>query len=317
MTSATPVPLLVLMPLDADRTARIAAAGFAPHVAATPEARREAIREGSAATRAVLTNGASGLTAAEIAALPKLEIICAIGVGYENVDVAAARARGIVVTHGRGTNAVPVADHAMALMLGIARGIAEADAAVRRGDWLKARAPRPSITGKRLGILGLGEIGLEIARRAAGGFGMQVAYHNRREREGCAYPWMPSVPALAEWCDFLMIATPGGAGTRHLVDAAALDALGPAGFLINIGRGSVIDQAALIAALGERRIAGAALDVVDGEPVVPPEFATLGNVIITPHIGGRAPEAVQATAALVIGNLRAHFAGQPVLTPIG
>lgn len=310
-----PIPLLVLMPLDADRAARIAAGGFTPILASTPEARAATIAA-SPHMRAVLTNGATGLTAAEMDAMPKLEIICAIGVGYENVDVAAARARGITLTHGPGTNTVPVADHAMGLMLAVVRGIVATDAMVRRGDWLKARAPRPSISGKKLGILGLGQIGLEIARRAEAGFGMSIGYHNRRPREDAAHPWLPSVRELAAWADILMIATPGGPGTRHLVDAAALDALGPSGFLVNIGRGSVIDQPALIAALREGRIAGAALDVVDGEPEVPMEMRGLANLVITPHLGGRAPEAVQATAALLIENLRAHFSGRPVLTPI-
>ncbi|UPY36194.1 2-hydroxyacid dehydrogenase [Sediminicoccus sp. KRV36] len=310
-----PIPLLILNPLDPERVARIAAGGFAPQLAVGPAARAAAIAA-LPQTRAVLTNGATGFTAAEMAALPRLEIICAIGVGHENIDVAAARARGITVTHGPGTNAASVADHAMALLLGLLRGIPQADAAVKRGEWMGARGPRPSVSGKRLGILGLGEIGLLIAQRAEAGFAMPIAYHNRRPREGCAYPWMASAAELAAWADVLMIAAPGGAATRHLVDAAALEALGPAGFLVNIGRGSVVDQPALIQALREGRIAGAALDVVDGEPVVPAEMLDLPNLIITPHIAGRSPEAVLATATLVVANLRAHFAGQPVLTPV-
>ncbi|MEI6158536.1 MAG: 2-hydroxyacid dehydrogenase [Roseococcus sp.] len=311
-----PIPLLVLNPLDADRLARIAAGGFAPQTALGPEARAEAIAA-LPDTRAVLTNGATGFTAAEMDALPKLEIICAIGVGHENIDVAAARARGIVVTHGPGTNAPSVADHAVALMLALMRDIPRADAAVKRGEWMGVRWPRPMISGKRLGILGLGEIGLMIAARARGGFAMEIAYHNRRAREGCAYAWMDSVQALAEWADVLLIAAPGGAATRHLVDAAVLTALGPSGFLVNIGRGSVVDQEALIAVLQEGRIAGAAIDVVDGEPEVPEAMRTFSNLIITPHIAGRSPEAVLATATLVVTNLQAHFAGQPVLTPVG
>lgn len=310
-----PIPLLVLNPLDAERVARIAAGGFAPRLALGPEARAAAITE-MPGLRAVLTNGATGFTAAEMDALPQLEIICAIGVGHETIDVAAARARGITVTYGPGTNAASVADHAMALLLALLRGVPQADAAVKRGEWMGARAPRPLVSGKRLGILGLGEIGLLIAQRAGAGFAMEIAYHNRRARPGCAHAWMESAQALAAWADVLLIAAPGGEATRHLVDATVLDALGRAGFLVNIGRGSVVDQAALIAALREGRIAGAALDVVDGEPVVPPAMLTLPNLIITPHIAGRSPEAILATAALVVENLRAHFAGRPVLTPV-
>ena len=311
-----PIPLLVLNPLDPQRLALIAAGGFAPELALGAEARGAAIAR-LPDTRAVLTNGATGFTAAEMAALPKLEIICAIGVGYENIDVAAARARGIVVTYGPGTNAPSVADHAMALMLAVLRDVPRADAAVKRGEWMGMRWPRPMVSGKRLGILGLGETGLMIAQRAVGGFAMEMAYHNRRPRPGCAYRWMASVPDLAAWADVLLIAAPGGDGTRHLVDASALEALGPAGYLVNIGRGSVVDQAALVAALQAGRIAGAALDVVDGEPEVPASMRALPNLIITPHIAGRSPEAVLATARLLVANLQAHFEGRAVLTPVG
>ena len=310
------LPLLVLMPLDPDRAARIAAGGFAPILAPAPDERAAAIKDWPD-LRAVLTNGATGFTAAEMDALPKLEIICAIGVGHENIDVAAARVRGIVVTHGPGTNASSVADHALALLLALARDIPAADAAAKSGRWMAARQPRATVSGKRLGILGLGEIGLEVARRAQGGFGMEIAYHNRRAREGCAHEWLPSVTALAQWSEFLVIAAPGGAATRHLVDAGVLAALGPSGFLINIGRGSVVETAALVEALNRGVIAGASLDVLEGEPHVPPSLAACPNLILTPHIAGRSPEAIAATAELVVENLRAHFAGQPVPTPVG
>ncbi|WP_431303246.1 2-hydroxyacid dehydrogenase [Sediminicoccus sp. BL-A-41-H5] len=311
----SPIPLLVLNPLDAERLARIAEGGFAPHVALGPEARAKAIAE-MPDLRCVLTNGATGFTAAEMDALPRLEIICAIAVGTETIDVAAARARGIVVTHGPGTNAPSVADHAMALMLALLRDIPRLDAAVKAGEWMGVRWPRPMVSGRRLGILGLGEIGAMIAARAQGGFGMEIAYHNRRPREGVAHRWLPSAQALADWAEVLLIAAPGGAATRHLVDAAALDALGAQGYLVNIGRGSVVDQAALIEALRENRIAGAAIDVVDGEPEVPEAMRALPNLIITPHIAGRSPESILATASLVVANLQAHFAGRPVLTPV-
>lgn len=310
-----PIPLLVLNPLDDERLARIAEGGFAPRVALGPEARARAIAA-SPDLRCVLTNGATGFTAAEMDALPRLEIICAIAVGTENIDLAAARARGIVVTHGPGTNAPSVADHAMALMLALLRDIPRLDAAVKAGEWMGVRWPRPMVSGRRLGILGLGEIGGMVAARAQGGFAMEIAYHNRAPRAGCAHRWLPSARALAEWAEVLLVAAPGGAATRHLVDAAVLEALGPSGYLVNIGRGSVVDQAALVAALAGSRIAGAAIDVVDGEPEVPEALRALPNLIITPHIAGRSPEAILATAALVVANLQAHFAGRPVLTPV-
>lgn len=311
-----PIPLLVQIPLDPLRLARIEAAGFEIHHAPTPGQRAEMIPRLAPVLRAVLTNGATGLSAEAIAALPRLEIICCIGVGHETVDLKAARARGITVTNGPATNDVTVADHTWALILSAARGIPSADAAVRRGAWMESRGPRPMVFGKRLGIIGLGNIGRQIAERGERGFDMEIAYHNRSPRPESPYAYLPSVKALAEWSDFLVIATPGGAGTRHLVDAEVLDALGPKGFLINIGRGSVVDTEALVAALTQNRIGGAAIDVVDGEPEVPPALAAAPNLIITPHIAGRSPEALMATASLVAANLSAHFAGEPVKTPV-
>ncbi|MFD2138915.1 2-hydroxyacid dehydrogenase [Ancylobacter oerskovii] len=311
-----PIPLLAVIALAPEARSRLEEAGFEV-IAAEAGGRAGAIGgSGARAVRAVLTNGSTGLGAEDIAALPGLEIICALGAGHEGIDLAAARARGIVVTHGPGTNAACVADHAMMLLMAVARGVVGADAAVRRGDWEGARQLRPMISGKKLGILGLGTIGAAIARRGAGGFGMPVAYHSRTPREGTGWLHLPSAAALAAWADFLVVATPGGAATRHLVDEAVLAALGPEGFLVNISRGSVVDTRALIAALQQGRLAGAALDVVEGEPDVPRELTELGNVVLTPHMAGRAPEAAKAPLGLVIDNLRAHFAGQAVLTPV-
>jgi lactate dehydrogenase-like 2-hydroxyacid dehydrogenase len=264
----------------------------------------------------VLTNGSTGICAADIAALPNLEIICSLGAGFEKVDLDAARARSIAVTNGPGTNDASVADHAMALLMSVVRGIPQANAAVRQGRWARSRQPRPMISGKKLGILGLGNIGMQIACRGIGGFGMTVGYHSRRPRENTPFLHFATPVALAHWADFMVVATPGGAGTLHMVDAAVLDALGPEGFLVNIARGSVVDTAALAQALAQARIAGAALDVLEGEPDVPAELLGLENLVLTPHIAGRSPEAVAATVQLVIDNLNAHFSGQPVLTPV-
>jgi len=308
------IPLLILIESAHDFLPVIEDRGFRCILATTPEKRAQAIRDHADEIRVVLTRGATGFYAEEMAALPKLELICSLGVGFENIDVAAARARGLQVTHGPGANATSVADHAMALLLGAARHLPQADAWVRQGHWNGFMGPQ--VSGKRLGIVGLGTIGLEIARRGTNAFGMTVGYYNRRPRPETGYAYYDSPRALAEASDFLVVATPGGADTRHLVNAAVLDALGPQGYLVNIARGSVVDTEALIAALAERRIAGAGLDVVEGEPVVPPALLKLDNVVLTPHSAGRSPEAVSATVALFLENATAHFAGKPVLTPV-
>jgi lactate dehydrogenase-like 2-hydroxyacid dehydrogenase len=264
---------------------------------------------------AVLTNGATGITAAAIEALPALRIIVAIGAGYEHLDLAAARRRGIALAHGRGTNDFCVADHAFALLLAAVRDIPRADRLTHAGRWSEARGQRPVVFRKRLGILGLGTIGLQIARRAAG-FDMSIGYHNRRPRADVPYRYFADVASLAAFADNLVVVCPGGPATRHLVNASVLDALGPTGFLVNVARGSVVDTAALEAALRARRIAGAALDVVEGEPVVPEGLRDLPNIVLTPHMGGQSPESVGATIRLAIDNFKAHFAGHPVLTPI-
>jgi lactate dehydrogenase-like 2-hydroxyacid dehydrogenase len=310
------IPVLVVIEIATESLKRLDAAGYDLHVANTAAERARIIATVGPTIRAVLTNGSTGLDAQDLAALPALEIVCALGAGHETIDLPALKARGIVATHGPGTNDGSVADHAMALLMSIARDVPQADAAARRGDWSKWRQMRPMISGKNLGIVGLGNIGMQIARRGAGGFDMPVAYYNRRPRDGSPYRYFADLIELAKWSDFMVIATPGGPPTRHLVNAAVLDALGPDGFLINIARGSVVDTAALTASLKNGGIAGAALDVLEGEPDVPADLAQLGNVVLTPHIAGRSPEAIAATAGLVIDNLQAHFSGRDVLTPV-
>ncbi|MCS3472961.1 lactate dehydrogenase-like 2-hydroxyacid dehydrogenase [Pseudomonas sp. JUb42] len=287
--------------------------GFQLILAQTPAARAEALATRREDIAAVVTRGPLGFYAAEMDALPNLRIICVSGAGYENVELPAAEARGITVTNGAGVNASTVADHTLSLLLALVRDIAQADASVRRGEWRKLI--RPSFEGKRIGILGLGAVGMAIARRALG-FGMSVNYHSRSPRQDLDFHYCPSPLALALESDFLILATPGGAGTRHMVNDQVLEALGPEGFLVNIARGSVIDTAALIAALQQRRIAGAALDVFDDEPRVDEALKTLDNVLLSPHVGGFSPEASEDSVRLVGKNLAAYFAGEPVLTPI-
>jgi lactate dehydrogenase-like 2-hydroxyacid dehydrogenase len=290
-------------------------AHYTIHHAPTVAGRMEVARQSGHKIRAIVTNGTTIIPDALMDMLPQLGLICAQGVGYEGVDLPSARSRGIVVTHGPGTNANSVADHTMALMLGVMRDIPANDARVRAGKWRDGSSMCPTPTGKKLGLLGMGAIAQRIARRAAG-FDMDIAYHSRREIPASGLTYIPSLLALAEWADVLVIAVPGGAATRHMVDAAVLAALGPDGYLVNIGRGTVVDTAALVAALRARTLAGAALDVIEGEPAVPEELRTLPNLVLSPHIGGRSPESTQATITLVLQNLEAFFAGRPVLTPV-
>ena len=214
--------VLVLVETVNDYLPLLESEGFELILAPTPLSRAEAIASHGARIDAVLTRGPLGLSGEEMAALPLLKIICVIGAGYEQVDLQAASNRGITVTNGAGANASSVADHAMALLLSLVRGIPQADAGIRRGEWNKLRLP--SLAGKRMGILGLGAVGQAIAKRAANGFDMSVSYHNRQPRPDTPYTWCASLTELAGAVDFLIVATPGGSDTRHLVNGPVLDA---------------------------------------------------------------------------------------------
>ncbi|MBI6954812.1 2-hydroxyacid dehydrogenase [Pseudomonas sp. B21-023] len=306
--------VLVLVETVDDYLPLLEQAGYRLIRASSPQMRADAIARHAGEIDAVLTRGPLGLTADEIATLTQLKIICVIGAGYEQVDLEAAAARGITVTNGAGANAGPVADHAMALLLALLRDIPRADASTRRGEW--NRVISPSVSGKRLGIIGLGAVGQAIARRASQGFDMNVSYHSRAPRQDQPYTWYDSPLHLADAVDILVVATPGGAATRHLVDAPVLAALGAEGYLVNIARASVVDTTALVTALEQGVIAGAALDVFDDEPAVPAVLKALGNTVLTPHVAGQSPEAARDTVTLVLRNLQAFFAGEPVLTPV-
>ncbi|MFM0246756.1 2-hydroxyacid dehydrogenase [Paraburkholderia sediminicola] len=306
--------LLVLIPLkDASR----ASVEAAFDVVYAPDAtqRAAAIAAHGEAIRAVLTNGTTGLTAADIDRMPQLEFVSVLGAGYENLAVDHARSRGIVLVSGAGTNDHCVADHAFALLLAVVRDVPQLDQATREGVWRDTLPMRPNVSGKRLGIVGLGNIGAKVARRGAG-FDMEIGYHNRKPRENASLLYFDSVQELAQWCDFLVVATPGGAGTHHLIGAKVLEALGPNGFVINVSRGSVVDTAALAQALTAGTIAGAGLDVYEGEPHPPGALLKLRNVVLTPHVGGRSPEAIAASVDNFLANAKRHFAGEAVLTPI-
>ena len=266
--------------------------------------------------RAIAASGESKVPRELIAQLPALEMISVFGVGYDGVDVVAARERGIAVTHTPNVLNDEVADLAIALMLAVSRRIVEADRFVRSGQWPNGPMPLArKVSGARLGIVGLGRIGQAIATRAEA-FGMSVAYTSRSEKAGVAYRYFPSPEALAAEVDFLVVITPGGAGTSKLIDARVLAALGKKGVLVNVARGSVVDEAALVAALQNGTIAGAGLDVFENEPHVPEALFALDNVVLVPHIGSATWQTRQAMSDLAFGNLQAHFAGQPLLSPV-
>ena len=266
--------------------------------------------------RAIAASGESKVPRELIAQLPALEIISVFGVGYDGIDVAAARERGIAVTHTPNVLNDEVADLAIALVLSVARRIPQADRYVRSGEWTKGPMPLArKVSGARLGIVGLGRIGLAIAKRAAA-FDMSIAYTARSEKPGVAHRYFPSAAALAAEVDFLVVITPGGAGTHKLIDANVLRALGKDGYLVNVARGSVVDEAALIEALKNGTIAGAALDVFENEPNVPEALRALDNVVLTPHVGSATWQTRRAMADLAFGNLEAHFAGKPLLSPV-
>jgi lactate dehydrogenase-like 2-hydroxyacid dehydrogenase len=266
--------------------------------------------------RAIAASGESKVPRELIAQLPALEIVSVFGVGYDGIDVAAARERGIAVTHTPNVLNDEVADLAMALVLAVSRRLVEADRYVRTGAWAKGPMPLArKVSGARMGIVGLGRIGNAIARRAEA-FGMSIAYTARAEKADAPYPYFATAEALAREVDFLVVITPGGAATRKLIDAKVLAALGKKGYLVNVARGSVVDEQALVEALRAGTIAGAGLDVFENEPNVPAELLALDNVVLTPHVGSATWQTRQAMADLSFGNLQAHFAGKPLLSPV-
>jgi len=265
---------------------------------------------------ALASSGRNGVNAALIDACPNLRLIAHFGVGYDNVDVEHARKRGVVVSNTPDVLTDCVADLAIAMLIDAARGISAGDRYVRAGRWPKGPMPLATkVTGKRMGIVGLGRIGRAIAARAEG-FDMEIRYHNRRQVPDAPWGYERTLEDLARWCDFLVVATSGGEATRGLVSAAVLEALGPEGFLVNIARGSVVDEPALVEALVAKRIAGAGLDVFADEPNVPGELLALDNVVLTPHIASATTDTRAAMGQLVLDNLAAFFETGRVLTPV-
>jgi len=266
--------------------------------------------------RALATFGPLAVDGKFMDQFPKLEIISNFGVGVDAINLDDAKSRGVIVTNTPDVLNDCVADAALALVLMTLRKFPQSEAYLRAGHWT-AKGPYPLTTsagGKTLGILGLGRIGEAIAKRAAA-CGMKIRYHNRRKKD-VAYAYDPDPVTLAKNSDVLMVVTPGGAETQRMINAAVLDALGPDGYLVNIARGSVVDEPVLLRYLQEKRIAGAGLDVFANEPRVPAAFFALDNAVLLPHVGSATVETRKAMGDLQIENLRRHFSGQPVLTRV-
>ena len=266
--------------------------------------------------RAIAAGGHSHIDAAFMQRLPHLEIVSNFGVGYDNIDAKWAGRQGIVVTNTPDVLNEEVADTALALILATVRQIPAAERHLRQGLWLERPFPlSSSLRGRTLGILGLGRIGKAIARRAEA-FGLDIIYHGRHAQPGVPYLYFDSVLALAEACDILVVITPGGSGTDKLVDAAVLRALGNEGILINVSRGSVVDEQALIDALHDGVIRSAGLDVFDKEPQVPQALLDMDHVVLLPHVGSASVHTRNAMGQLVVDNLRSWFEGRGPLTPV-
>jgi lactate dehydrogenase-like 2-hydroxyacid dehydrogenase len=274
------------------------------------------LKERAERVRGIASFGAFVVDGKLMDALPKLEIIANFGVGVDQIKLEDAKARGIVVTNTPDVLNECVADTAIALVLNTLRKLPQCEAYLRAGQWA-AKGPYPlttSLGGKVMGVLGLGRIGEAVANRAMA-CGMKIRYHNR-SKKAVPYPYDPDPVTLARNSDVLMVVTPGGPETRNLVGAAVLDALGPQGYLVNIARGSVVDEPVLLRYLQEKKIAGAGLDVFADEPRVPEAFWTLDNAVLFPHVASATVETRKAMGDLQIENLRLHFAGKPVKTRV-
>jgi len=279
--------------------------------------RAHVLREHGPRIRGIASGASHGpIDGALFDQLPALEIVAHYGVGYETVDAREAARRGIVVTHTPDVLDDEVADLALGLLIATVRRLPLADRHVRSGAWSERKFPLgATLRERRIGIVGLGRIGKQIARRCSG-FGLEVAYHGRRQQAGVDHAFYPSVLDLARAVDVLMLAAPGGAETQHMVNAQVLKALGPDGVLINVARGSLVDEAALIDALREGTILAAGLDVFENEPAPRAELVALENTVLLPHIGSASVRTRNAMSELVVANLVSWFAGRGPRTPV-
>jgi hydroxypyruvate reductase len=311
-----PEIILVLTPSNPPRIVPVLEEHFVVHpLAIGDDMARTAARLGGN-VRALVTTTQAGADATLIDALPKLEIIVCSSGHVDTVDRAAARKRGIAVTNAPGISAPDVADFAIAHLMAVARGISKCEDFVRSGRWTSGLMPLSTrVSGKTLGIVGMGEIGRIVARRAEG-LDMTVCYHEPEKMPDVSYRHFDDVIELARRVDFLSLHCRAEPATRHLVDRAVLKALGPQGILVNMARGVVVDEEALIDALESGGIAGAGLDVFENEPHLPERLRTLTNVILSPHQGAFTEEAKADMLEMALANLRAHFAGQALISPV-
>lgn len=275
------------------------------------------LREVGPRIRGVATStGHGGTNGSLFDQLPKLEILASFGVGYDNVDVAEAARRGIIVTNTPDVLNDEVADLALGLLLATVRQLPQSDRYLRQGSWLEGSFPlTATLRGRKVGIVGLGRIGKAIAQRVEA-FGLTVMYHGRSQQADVPYPYAPTIVGLAEAVDVLIVIIPGGAATKHMIDAAVLKALGPEGILINVARGSVVDERALIEALRSGTILSAGLDVFEDEPRVPQELIEMDHIVLLPHVGSATVHTRSAMGKLVADNLVSWFTGKGPMTPV-
>ena len=310
-----PVDILMLKAMHPDVMAAVEARFTLHRLDLAPDV-EAFFRELGPRIRGMATGAQAPVDRTLIARLPALEIIASLGVGYDTIDTGAARERGIVVTHTPDVLTDEVADLALGLLLATVRQIPQADRYLRAGHWPRQTYPlTPTLRGRTIGILGLGRIGRAIATRLEG-FGVAIAYHGRRRQADVPYAYHPTLLGLAEAVDVLLVVAPGGPETNGLVDATVLKALGPQGLLVNVARGSVVDEAALIRALQAGTILGAGLDVFAREPHVPPDLIAMDGVVLLPHVGSASVHTRAAMGRLVVDNLTAWFSGQGPLTPV-
>lgn len=268
-------------------------------------------------TVVAVTSGVWGVRTEHLDRLPALGAVVNFGVGYDSTDVAEAARRGVLVSNTPDVLTDCVADTAVGLVIDVMRRLSAADRFVRGGEWAAGRVPALArrVTGAKVGILGLGRIGLAIAHRLEA-FDATISYHNRRRRTGVSYGYAAGPAELAKGCDVLVVAASGGPESRHLVDAAVLDALGPVGFLVNVARGSIVDEQALVAALEAGRIAGAGLDVFSDEPRVPGALLDRDDVVLLPHLGSATVETRAAMTELALANVERFLTDGTLLTPV-
>ncbi len=317
MPNTTPARVLRVGPLQASLEEALSASYSALVLPLDPSERAAFLADEGQNIVVAVTSGRTGVNAELMAALPRLGAIVHFGVGYDTTDIDAAVSRGLLVSNTPDVLTDCVADTALGLMIDTMRRFSAADRYVRAGRWA-AVGNYPltrKVSGSRVGILGLGRIGAAIADRLTG-FGCAISYHNRTVVPDSPFTYRPTAVDLAREADVLIVAAAGGDGTRHLVDAEVLDALGPEGYLINIARGSVVDESALVAALASGRLAGAGLDVFTDEPNVPEPLLALDNVVLLPHVASGTAQTRAAMEALTLRNLDAFLTGGDLVTPV-